>query len=236
MDQSVTAHFIYNLANAAIRPWPFPHLYYENVFPDEFYLRLQDTMPEFQAFDQIAKVRPVESSDGSVPYKDRFVISLNGDVPHLPPPWKTVQNIFKSQNISKALLGKFGPYLTKRLVEGEQIVPDALLIRDRRNYSLGPHTDQPLRLVILIIYLPLTDAEPHLGTSLYVPKEDGFTCAGGPHYLHDSFHEVYRAPYKPNSALCFLKTNNSFHGVEPVAEGEERNLFHFFYKKISTKK
>ncbi len=233
MDQSITAHLIYNLANTTIRPWPFPHLYFENAFPDEFYLRLQDAMPPFQDFDQIAKIRDVRSSDGSVPYKDRFVISFNDDVPHLQPPWKTVQNMFMDQKIGMALLGKFEPYLTERLAEGEEVIPDALLIRDRGNYSLGPHTDHPLRLVILIIYLPLTDAEPHLGTSLYVPKEDGFTCAGGEHYEHEKFHRAFTAPYKPNSALAFVKTNNSFHGVEPVTEGEERTLFHFFIKKVN---
>ena len=137
------------------------------------------------------------------------------------------------QKIGMALLGKFEPYLTERLAEGEGVVPDALLIRDRGNYSLGPHTDHPLRLVVLIIYLPLTDAEPHLGTSIYVPKEDGFTCAGGPHYEHQMFHRAFTAPYKPNSALVFVKTDNSFHGVEPVAEGEERTLFHFFIKKVN---
>ncbi len=63
MNQSIIAHFTYNLANAAVRPWPFPHLYFENAFPDEFYSQLQDTMPQFQAFEQIAKVRKVVSED-----------------------------------------------------------------------------------------------------------------------------------------------------------------------------
>ena len=72
-------------------------------------------------------------------------------------------------------------------------MPDAMLIKDRSNYSLGPHTDNLRRLVILFVYLPTTDADPHLGTSLYVPKKEGFTCVGGPHYPHDKFRKIFTA-------------------------------------------
>ena len=40
-------------------------------------------------------------------------------------------------------------------------------------------------------------------------------------------------PTNPTLHSFFVKTNNSFHGVEPVAEGEVRNLFHFFIKKVN---
>lgn len=233
MNQSISAHFIYNLANASIRLWPFPHLYFENAFPDEFYSQIQESMPEFETFEPIGKVRYRSKSDRKFAYKDRYVISFNEEVTHLKPPWQTVQNIFRDQNTGMAMLGKFEPHLREQLADLGDLVPDGLLIKDRRNYSLGPHTDQPHRLIVLLLYLPSTDADPHLGTSLYVPKEEGFTCDGGPHYPHDRFHKIFTAPYKPNSAFAFVKTNNSFHGVEPVDEGKERNLFHFFIGKVN---
>ena len=37
------------------------------------------------------------------------------------------------------------------------------------------------------------------------------------HYPHEHFHKVITMPFVPNSAFCFIKTNNSFHGVEKLA-------------------
>lgn len=129
------------------------------------------------------------------------------------------------------LLDIFQDSLHQRLTDNPPLEPDALLIRDRTNYALGPHTDNPIRYVVFIVYLPETAENEHLGTTLYVPNKLGLTCPGGPHYDRKDFSPAFTSPYRPNSALAFVKTDNSFHGVEPVAEGKERNIIHYFLKK-----
>jgi len=83
---------------------------------------------------------------------------------------------------------------------------------------MGPHTDSPKRFISMMIYLPDNNDHSNLGTSIYRPKQQGFTCEGLVHHSYGSadFEEHYKAPYIPNSCFVFLKTNNSFHGLEAL--------------------
>ncbi|MDP6953956.1 MAG: hypothetical protein QGF53_14475, partial [Alphaproteobacteria bacterium] len=96
--------------------------------------------------------------------------------------------------------------------------PEAMVVRDRSNYAIGAHTDAPHRLVTMLFYCPRNSGQEHLGTSLYVPIERGFTSEGGPHYDFDKFVNVATMPYQPNSLFCFLNTNVGFHGVETITD------------------
>lgn len=232
-SQSIQAHFTYNLANSRVREWPFPHAYYENVFPEDFYARLVGLKPDSAMYDPIDSVRPVTQSDGNPAFPDRSVIMLSGETPNLNPDWKTLENVLHSDETRTTLLDKFIDTVRPRLYDNSPLDVTVQLIRDKQNYDLGPHTDNPRRYVVLIIYLPETDAKPFLGTSLYVPNDPAVTCDGTIHHDQDkaNFTCAFTAPYRPNCALAFPKTNNSFHGVEPVMEGEERNLIQCFVKK-----
>jgi hypothetical protein len=97
---------------------------------------------------------------------------------------------------------------------------EAQLIRHQAGYFLGPHTDLSTKLVVLLIYLPPDDTHQHLGTSLYRPKKSGFICLDSNHYPFDEFVNVKTAPFRRNSLLAFERSDWSFHGVEPFAEGD----------------
>jgi hypothetical protein len=100
-----------------------------------------------------------------------------------------------------------------------------MVIHDRTNYSLGPHTDSPRKALSFLFYLPADASREHLGTSIYMPRDPSFTCAGGPHYKFTNFQRMLTMPYVPNALFAFMKTNNSFHGVEPVEEADaQRDL------------
>jgi hypothetical protein len=64
--------------------------------------------------------------------------------------------------------------------------------------------------------MPEDDRLRELGTSIYAPKEAGFTCWGGPHYPHAKFDRVATVEFLPNRLLLFPKTERSFHGVEEI--------------------
>jgi len=77
----------------------------------------------------------------------------------------------------------------------------------------------------MLIYLPRTDENLEWGTSLYVPKDRHFRCIGGPHHGFEGFERIYTAEYRPNTAICLLKTSFSFHGVEQNPSADiDRNL------------
>ena len=62
----------------------------------------------------------------------------------------------------------------------------------------------------------------HLGTSIYVPNDPDFRCPGGPHHNRNQFTRLHTNPFAPNSLFAFFKTDNSFHGVEPVGDPDCR--------------
>ena len=84
------------------------------------------------------------------------------------------------------------------------------LIRHQAGYFLGPHTDLSTKLVVLLFYLAPDDNHQHLGTSLYRPKEPGFSCPNSIHYPFEDFVKVKTAPYRPNSLLAFVRRTGRF--------------------------
>ena len=122
---------------------------------------------------------------------------------------------------------KYKPWLISQYGEGVNISFEAEidLTRDYRNWAIGPHSDKRINIAVIILYLPSDDTKSHLGTSIYTPKESGFTCAGGPHHDRKKFDLANTVPYLPNSAISFFRNDVSFHGFEAVQNaGDVRNL------------
>ena len=232
MDEaSIQAHFNYNLANSVVRNWPFPHLYFENVFPDDFYEEMVSSIHEFENHKPIAEVLGVSRPDGTPAYPERVVTLFNNEEKSVNECWAIVKNIMQSKTTCLGLLSKFSDIAAQRLKKNPNFSAESMLLIDKSNYSIGPHTDAPQKLAAILIYLPTTDDKPYLGTSIYIPKHAGITCPGGPHHNVHDFIRVYTAPYKPNTAFAFIKTDSSFHGVEKVAVNDERHLIQLFVKE-----
>jgi hypothetical protein len=229
MFSAAEEHALYRIANAPLREYPFPHLYVEGVFPPDFYAELRANWPGdtmLKTLDALGRVTP-----GS--YPDRFVMPLQpGTVAALPPGphafWLNFGAWLMRERFLNALVDKFRPYVEQRFsrpVAQCKFDCEALIVRDRTNYAIGPHTDAPHRLLSLLFYCPDDDRRRHLGTSLYQPRDAAFRCAGGPHYPHDDFNRVTTMEYLPNTLFAFLKTDHSFHGVEKIDDPDvERDV------------
>jgi hypothetical protein len=223
MQVDVEEHVIYRIANAPLREYPFPHLYVESVFPAEFYSALRRNWPNASQLVQLDAL-------GRVPkgaYPDRFVMPLREkEVNTLPQEprevWsKLAQWMILSDRLLYALIDKFDSHVRQRLgaeLDDALFTHEVLVVRDHTNYEIGPHTDAPHRLLSLLFYCPDDERYAHLGTSIYAPVDPTFRCAGGPHYPHDRFRKIATMEYKPNALFAFLKTDHSFHGVDPIRD------------------
>ncbi len=223
-DGLVQEHVIYAIANALVRPYPYPHIYVENVFPEDFYRRLRTSWPDARHFVTL-------SATGRVPkgtYDERVFMPL---VPpaiaalpeHTRTVWSEIAAWMLSGRFLNEMLGKFEPYARERFGDGLENVdfqPEVLIVRDHTNYNLGPHTDATHKVLAMLFYCPDDASKKHLGTSLYRPNDPAFRCEGGPHYPHAQFTKVATMEYKPNSLFAFFKTDRSFHGVEPIQDGD----------------
>jgi hypothetical protein len=223
MSSSAELHLSYRTGNAPIQTWPFPHFFVEGAFPDDFYSELRAKLPDPSEMRPIAEVRPVKG------YKERFVLGFGDDeLAALPPDknrfWRELRSWLVGGMFANVVLNKFAHYLDLRFKDAPApyFHDEALLVQDTTHYKLGPHSDAVQKVITLLFYLPGDRSQSHLGTSIYVPKDRAFRCPGGPHYPRELFDRVCTMPFVPNALFAFFKTDNSFHGVEPVADPDCR--------------
>jgi hypothetical protein len=229
MPSVIEEHVLYQIFNAPVREYPYPHIYVEDVFPDGFYAELRENWPNASAFVPLGDTGRVAKGA----YPERFVLPITQDgIATLTPErrkfWSGFSSWFGGQNFCLSMIDKFEPYVRARLGDHIDLCTygaDALAVRDLTNYSIGPHTDAPHRLITMLFYCPENDNHPHLGTSIFWPLEADFRCQGGPHYPFAPFKRITTMPYKRNTLFAFFKDDSSFHGVEPIQDRNfERDL------------
>lgn len=228
----------YRIANAPFNTFPYPHLYLRDVFPADYYAEIQRQLPAPEA------LVPLEQARGVRGYPERSVMMLGGERPAgMPEPqyefWRELAQWMLGGRFAQLILRKFGAIAEERLKDMPEveIFDELMLVHDRSRFSLGPHTDSPLKLVSMLFYLPADERLAGYGTSIYVPREPGFECPGGPHHSFEDFKRVATMPFLPNALFAFPKTRNSFHGVEPIAEagvGRYLLLYDLRLRRIET--
>jgi hypothetical protein len=235
MSSSADLHLAYRIANAPVLPYPYPHFFVRDVFPQEYYEALQAMLPDPGLMTSLLEARGVRG------YDQRFVMDLTpASLERLDAGrrtfWQGLHDTLIGGAFARVLLRKFGP-LVKERFEGRRVSfhEEALLVQDTTQYSLGPHTDTPRKVLTLLFYLPRDHSQSHLGTSMYVPRDRAFRCPGGPHHSREGFERVWTMPFLPNSLFVFLKTSDSFHGVEPVLDPDCRRwlLLYDIYHHVS---
>lgn len=212
---------LYRIMNAEVKSWPFPHFHITDVFPPDIYQALIECLPGNEAYTPIQEYGTVGAGNSA----DRLILSLGDANPGMPAIWNQIGDWMLGSRFAHAMLSKFRPFITRQWGEAlatKQLKKDARLVRDFTNYALPPHTDMREKVLAFLFYLPKDAKHAHLGTSAYVPNDPAFRCPGGPHHPREDFTRVVTAPYLPNSLFGFIRTDNAFHGVEPVADPAAR--------------
>ena len=225
MQTSVEDHVIYQVANAPLRSHPFTHFYVESVFPPDFYPQLRRNWPSAAQLVSLASTGRV--SKGA--YPERFIMPLKQDqVAELPADKRVFWGEFAAWMLGSTrffftVMDKFEADLRARFgdaFDDTAFSHEVLVVRDHSNYSLGPHTDSPRKAISVLFYCPDDERYAHLGTSIYAPVDPAFRCAGGPHHPFEGFRKIATMAFKPNTLFAFVKTDNSFHGVDPIRDAD----------------
>jgi len=235
MKTSPDEHVFYNIMNAKIDEYPFPHMFLRNIFDPETYENILSNLPDNKSFGSIADSPHIIAHDNKPPmYEDRFIIDMDEKSFSVLPDqqkkfWLDFSSWFLGNEMINMLVNKFSPQLHQRFKDSPnqniRVNATGLITRDTTGFSIGPHTDTDQKVLTLLYYLPKDLSQVHLGTSIYVARDPNFKGAGGVHYTTDGFKKVFTAPFEPNSLFCFMKTDQSFHGVEMIEnENIERNL------------
>lgn len=226
---------LYTILNTPGRIWPHRHSYCRAVFSDPFYTRLQEHLPPAEAYTPLGATGKASAADYGM--RSGFLL----DAPHkarVSPAvatfWQDLFDKIFDADFAATLVHHFQDQIAARLkAEGAawptDIKRDMILVRDTSSDGVKIHTSDPKNLITLLFYLPRDERYALCGTTLYVPKARGFRCWGGPHYAFEDFDKVWTAPFLPNSLFLFVKTDDSFHGVEPIEiEGMRRDLLLFY--------
>ena len=225
MNISEELKIAYKIANKAVSHFPFPHMYISNIFTDTFYAEIINHLPKFNQLRTIDEVRPTKG------FKERFALNLDDESLNALNDkeklfWSNFRKQFLSGGLKNFLLTKkFSAYIEARFPNFKELnfYDELLLINDTLNFKLGPHTDAPRKVMSFLFYLPKDESQIKLGTSIYVPKDLSFHCSGAvSHHSHDDFINIHTNNFLPNSVFAFIKTNNSFHGLEKIVTDERR--------------
>jgi len=211
------------IAAARIEPVPAPYIFIENLFPDDLYAEILRQFERTAPFFKEKVHQTGERYFGS--YPERMEITL-GDLRGRSPVaafWEEIFRALKSEAVFAALLEKFRPGFEARFGKAAatlalrgRIARTLLLTHHRPGFHVGPHTDAPRKVLTCVINCAERAGLEHLGTVMYLPKQRGFTSDGREHLDPARFDRVRVVPFKPNSALIFLRHDALFHGVEPV--------------------
>jgi hypothetical protein len=160
-------------------------------------------------------------------YDERRIIEINKE--------KCLVNLTEKQKKFWGELGKWmgdGKFATDLINKFKQIIikwkPELqnnninlhsyiALTRDLKNYMIPPHTDYKYGLITMLFYLPRREEleNKNWGTSIYLPKK-GEIVNTDQHYSLEKFNKIFTSSYISNTMFGFVKTDNSFHGVEKI--------------------
>jgi hypothetical protein len=224
LSASPLSHFVARLRSAKLVYDPYPHYYLEHVFPSEYYRALLRHLPAGAVYENWRADTTYKLDQYQ--YRDKRELN-EGWTKNLPAElrefWDSFDEWFLGPELAQAALESFAGPLSARFGEGApwpMISVESQLVRHRAGYFLGPHSDWHTKIVVLLIYLAPDESALHLGTSLYRPKDKDFSCPDSKLYPFGDFIRVKTTPYKPNSLLAFLRSDVSFHGVEPLSEDD----------------
>ncbi len=232
MSCAAEEHVIERINAASITRLPSPHFHVDNVFPEDYYNQLLQNSLDDSDFTCLGETGRVPAGS----YPERFVFVPDPETLRTLPPakqtfWQELSSWLTGPRFLQTMIDKYPNAAAIRFgdkIDQMKQFPEMMVVRDRTNYAIGPHTDAPHRFVTMLFYCPPDNSQEHLGTSLYMPIDPRFTCAGGPHYEFEQFVEVARMPFRRNSLFCFLNTNASFHGVPPIRdENIQRDMILF---------
>jgi hypothetical protein len=241
MFSAAKAHLLAKIAATPVTQGPFPHLRIDEPFPPEFYAEMmRNLLPDAEY------IRLVDTGRVSARYSPNrscFMRDSRRTTPDAPQVkfWETFLATFADRECLDVWLKRFAPAIQLRLGTDLQdyvrdgdvrTTAEGFLMRDHDGYMLGPHIDAQHKAMTALFYLPRTDAQANLGTSLY-RQRNTTSPQWGIHGSARDFDLIETVPYLPNRMLAFPNLPGAVHGVEPVAGAQGgRDLFIYDVKFV----
>lgn len=222
---------IESLRAGSVVEMPSQHLIVSDFLLDDCYTELLAAMPSTDSMTRY-----------DAPHEFRYFFMLDSSgvaslAPDIRPAWTAIAQLFQSQELIAALHEKFADTIRdqtrhrRRLIEkltdasGVLETPRLMITSDCQDFLLKPHTDSGPKVVTVLYYLAEAGQPEEWGTEFYEPNDPDFRSFPSEHWERENFKLVARAPFRPNTLVAFVKTDNSFHGVHALGlHGKRRNM------------
>jgi hypothetical protein len=228
LDISTAQDICEKIKSVEIVAEPTPHFLIDNVFSDADYEMILRNLPPASLYCDMDEMGWTSGAKNRTVFdsRDDFLAMLPEKQDNF---LRSLLAVTQNHELISTAATRFAPWIPE-LAENTQadgFSVEACFTKDFEGYEIGPHSDAVDRVLSLLFYLPRSEAAIDSGTSLYVPKDKGFICRGGPWHSFEDFREVSRIPYKPNTLFGFVKTATSFHGVTPLPSVSiDRDILH----------
>ena len=227
----LVAHAVASIEAADYFASPFPHIFFRNFFPAEFYRDLIRSVPS-EGYDPI-------TGTGT-----RMALRLYGDniekiTPEVRSAWAAVSDVLTSKEVETAIRTKLHDGLEIRArgdkvasADNLKLVAKPVVYWDRDGYQIKPHPDTRKKVVTMQLYCPADSSQQALGTTLYQASLKGLM-----HVNSYCLEPVKTIPFLPNVGYAFVVlkayhslTKMSWHGRPAIKTDQPRiSILNTFY-------
>lgn len=185
---------------------PFEHLYIENFLPDNFYLKLMESVNKLNWwFDDNKKKRSEWN---------RYTICCHYQIDYLSNDIiKEYNKLFLNETLQKYFLDRFSYKKSNKLPKHVHIQLDSL--KNGMKHAL--HCDKEPKYLTFVVYLAEDSKYLNLGTKIYDSNKN----------------YIKTTQYKPNSVLIFAPSNNNilktWHNMEMDLPNYERKAIQTWF-------
>ena len=221
----LVAHGADSILAARVFSKPYPHMAFENFWPEAFYRELLQKRPDEQNYFQMNKDntrRQFTLFDGSCDAGDDERRQL----------WRRVSDVLSAPEIEAALRQKLDEGLRLREKGSKEgwpvkMYPRPVLYSDYDGYAIKPHPDTRKKVLTMLIYMPEDDSQRDLGTTIYKISPMGVF-----RWKSYGLVEDKTMPFLPNSGCAFVVIHprhnllrSSWHGRDAIPAAPEKPRF-----------
>jgi hypothetical protein len=240
----VMQQMLYNLFNSQIKHYPFTHWHTHNIFPIDFFREIKKNLPNKKTYLDLSRKDTTFYSKKKTNETNNYLFQIGGNNLKLLKKnkvlfWEEFLKAFSNDFFLISILNFILPFFShkeRQKIQKESISLEWNLIKNNSDFTLLPHTDVSPKLLNILFYIPSSKEYSQCGTSIYLPKieKNRKDPSSRKQYLTDSFlpfnlfHKLKTFPYVPNSSFSFIRSDNSFHAVEPLKQDFiERDILNF---------
>lgn len=210
LSRDLINHAVASIRASECFSLPFPHIFFRNIFPADFYAQMLKSIPA-DGYDKI-------TGDGS-----RMALRLYGDDidkidADVRDMWRAVSTMLTSPEIEAAIRTRLHEGLVIRARGDKLADPDQLrlvakpvLYRDKDGYQIKPHPDTRKKVVTMQFYCPADESQQELGTTLYQASLKGLL-----HVDSMGLEPVKTLPFLPNVGYAFVVLK-AYHSLRKIS-------------------